>query len=331
MILCNNEFIIHNERSNAMLQSAAESAAKQATSIVVHADTESRLKTLLQVRQMLSSRPASITSTQPLQDDVNAASTPAPPPTLAALQHVYDQLLLLGLSTQHIQDALCATLPHGASLPVALDWVCWHVPPRDLPMRFRGERAVADAAVRNAAVAKGRPVLEQQDTYDATVLVFLPAPLASAAARQAKEHAQQQQRAQRQAQQDARKQAEESEAAQAKQWILSQYMQRDSDSEDDASSSDSIHDWQLYGGAEEQAAGRAAQARAKLDPEARRRLVAQEMAEARAEAAAAKGAGDAARQRAAGQSIGRLKQEMKTLGALVRSISYSCMESCRHQ
>lgn len=141
---------------------------------------------------------------------------------------------------------------------------------------------------------------------------------------------QQQARAKLRAQQEARKQADESEAAQAKQWILSQYMQRDSDSdmeEDHAcSSGSSIHEWQLYGGQQEQEAGRAAQARAKMDPEARRRLVAQDMAAARAEAAAAKAAGDAARQRAAGQSIGKLKQEMKSLGSSDDERSFSGFE-----
>lgn len=141
-----------------------------------------------------------------------------------------------------------------------------------------------------------------------------------AAQQAAREFAQEQARAHVQAQQEARTKAAASEAAQAKQWILSQYMQRDTDSDseagddDEASPASSIHEWQLYGGDQEQQAGRAAQARAKMDPEARRRLVAQEMAAARAEAAAAKGAGDSARQRAAGQAIGQLKQEMKSLG-----------------
>lgn len=72
--------------------------------------------------------------------------------SLPTLEHLYDQLQLLGFESEHIQDALRAIVPtHGPSQPAALDWLCWHLPTGDLPARFRGGRAAGDAAVRNAA------------------------------------------------------------------------------------------------------------------------------------------------------------------------------------
>ncbi len=92
---------------------------------------------------------------------------------------------------------------------------------------------------------------------------------------------------------------------------------RHNDNDDDVSSvASSIEDWELWGTEEEKNKGRAARARAKMSPEARKQQVARDMTAAREDAAAAKMVGDKGRQRAAGQTIGALRQEMKELGML---------------
>lgn len=75
-----------------------------------------------------------------------------------------------------------------------------------------------------------------------------------------------------------------------------------------------IEDWEVWGDPREVERRKAERARAAQPPEQRRVQVVTEWAFARAAAAAAKSAGDKARQKSVGQIIRGLKQEMQQLG-----------------
>ncbi len=163
-----------------MQQSAAAAAAKKATSVEVHSNVESRLKESLLVGNLNLLHDSNIVnivtittkshSYQALQHETASTAITPDDASLPTLEHLYDQLQLLGFSVEHIHDAMRATVPtHGASQPAALDWLCWHLPTGALPSRFRGGRAAGDAAVRNTAVVAvgGAEDGGKKDTSDA--------------------------------------------------------------------------------------------------------------------------------------------------------------------
>jgi ATP-dependent RNA helicase DHX29 len=80
------------------------------------------------------------------------------------------------------------------------------------------------------------------------------------------------------------------------------------------SDASSIEDWEVWGDPREVERRRAERARERLPRDDRVGLIAAEMAQARAEAAAAKAAGNKDKQKACGQLIGLLRQEMQELG-----------------
>jgi hypothetical protein len=72
-----------------------------------------------------------------------------------AYQEAYEQLLRYGFTTQQVQDALSALPQHTVSTESALDWLCLHVPPGELPRRFVGQgRAAAAAAAAGGITVK---------------------------------------------------------------------------------------------------------------------------------------------------------------------------------
>ena len=77
---------------------------------------------------------------------------------------------------------------------------------------------------------------------------------------------------------------------------------------------DIIHDWELWGDPREIERRKAERKKANIPPEVRRTQVAAEWVQAKQMAAAAKSAGDKARQKEAGTLIRDLKLEMKGLG-----------------
>lgn len=93
-----------------------------------------------------------------------------------------------------------------------------------------------------------------------------------------------------------------------------------------------MEDWELWGDPREIERRKAERQRKALPPEVRRKMLAEEWSTAKVEAAKAKAAGDKSRQKAVGQLIASLKQQIKELGPLLPPLGdkpSSASTSCR--
>ena len=248
-------------------------------------------------------------------------------------------MLAHGFSRTHVRAVLTALSQpgHASSTgdltePAALDWLCLHVAPADLPRRLAGGSGLAREP--GGEGGEGVRVLAASDPAAkpaAPAPVDPPGPSPPSASSSDGEEA-------------AAAAAAEAAAAAAKQkaWIM-RYMEEhgssDDDEEDEGGGGDqqeggsdrgggggakshapsspagsTIEDWEVWGDSHEVARRKAARAQAAVPHDVRRDQLAGEWATARAEAARAKGAGDTARQKLVGRLIGALKQEAMGLG-----------------
>ena len=263
-------------------------------------------------------------------DAVVAAALPEL--TETKLRRAYDGLLARGFAASDVEDALtfvssvptdpdAAADKAGAGADAveieALDWLCFALPTEKLPRRYQGSARSAAAAPGSAAAAvevvhradADAAWEEESDAEDEEEAA------AAAAARAAAEAA-----AEARARADAaRRRAEVEDAARAnREWIIRQYDGSDGDTLDgDASGSDhdSLED---FGLPPEEIERRAVARRRKrafdTDPGAHIAVMRAERDAARADAAAAKADRDKRRQRAAGDALKKISDELNLYG-----------------
>ncbi|PRW58696.1 helicase domain-containing [Chlorella sorokiniana] len=307
--------------------SAAQAASKKKSSAVEipHA-VEQRIRAALQSLDVPWAEAAPATQAAAGASQRDTAAPAGGLPSEQQLLELYASLAQQGFEGQHVEAALAALPLPALSLETALDWLLLHLEAAQLPKRYVAQARAAGGSVDVKHVAQAPSAAdaaaEQWSQQDAA------AAAAAAAAAQAELEAQRAAAAER-----AAAEAAAAEAARAKEeeqrraWIM-QYMQESSEDEsedggssrvDSESDASSIEDWELHAGDLRQveaakAAKKAERARQQLSREDRVRLIASEMARAKADAAAAKASGNQAQQKACGQLIGQLRQEMRALG-----------------
>ena len=270
-------------------------------------------------------------------DAVVAAALPEL--TETKLRRAYDGLLARGFAASDVEDALTfvASVPTDPDATAdktkagadaveieALDWLCFTLPTEKLPRRYQGSARSAAAAPGSAAATV--EVVRRADADDAWEEVSdaedeesaAAAAAAEAAARAAAEAAA---AAEARAEADAaRRRAEAEESARLnREWIMRQYDGSDgSESNTDAdtgSDHDSLED---FGLPPEEIERRAVARRRKrafdTDPGAHIAVMRAERDTARADAAAAKAARDKQRQRAAGDALKKIADELNLYG-----------------
>ncbi|MEW5303786.1 MAG: hypothetical protein WDW36_006443 [Sanguina aurantia] len=306
--------------------------------VALSLDIEAQVKGLLQELSAHDTAPATHSAATAIASSGGRAAA------VARYSSVFDGLIGLGFTEEQVQGVL-RELPLGtATLDGALDWLCIHTPTNLLPRSFVGSALGGRAGGSNGSAVR---VMSRADPNSR------PAGSRSGARRSGADGGSsdsgdegQQLRPMQQARDEEIGMPSQAHgsgggsggssggggggAASSKAWIL-QYMAGQeadgSSSEDEAvrskspSSSDSeIEDWEIWGEPKEAANNaawvrrRADRDRARLPLEVRRPQLAQEWAQAKAFAAAAKAAGDKVRQKTAGNLIRDLKQEMTRLG-----------------
>ena len=246
------------------------------------------------------------------------------------LRRLYDDLLAQGFAAADVEASLTAVVrapwssrgvpaDEAVSITAALDWLCFELPTERLPRRYQGGVRAAAAAPGSAAAAvevvhaPADAAWDDSDDdegdRDAAAAEAKAADAARAAA-EAKSAA-----ARRAAEEEARAKAEAEAAARAnREWIVRQY-EDDDDSEEDSSDHDSLEDFGLDPEEIERRARVRRRRRAfETDPEKHVATMRAERDEARADAAAGKATRDKARQRAAGDALRRLGDELASYG-----------------
>jgi ATP-dependent RNA helicase DHX29 len=246
-------------------------------------------------------------------DEEEAASTSSPADAASDVNNVYLGLRRQGFQRPQVEAALSALPLAEAAVASALDWLLLHLEPADLPARYvdntRSRGPVELLHKPTALPAAARRDAEQAQQRQAAAAAQAAQAAAAAAAAAAAEEA------------VRRKAQEEQEKESRRAWIL-QYAEESSDSGGGASgggsprsaASEVVEDWEVWGDPREIERRRNERRRGALPRDQRLALIAEELAAAKAGAAAAKAAGDKGRQRGCGQVIGYLKQEMAELG-----------------
>eukprot|EP00884_Botryococcus_braunii_P002000 jgi/Botrbrau1/11800/Bobra.0224s0007.1 len=196
---------------------------------------------------------------------------------------VYESLLEHRFLPEHIQQALQALAGQRITEDAALDWLCLHLDPKELPRRFAGNAGSRSTAgpVRVLAKADPRAAARRGITVWMSQTWYPHSPG------------------------EAGLLGTEVEAGERKGsgggWRS-------------GSQEDAVEDWELWGDPREIERRKAERQRRTLPPDVLRRMLAEEWSIAKAEAAKAKAAGDKSRQKAVGQLIASLKQQIKELG-----------------
>ncbi|KAI3433652.1 hypothetical protein D9Q98_003461 [Chlorella vulgaris] len=307
-------------KTKAKAQSAAQAASKKKSSAVeITHHTEQQIRQALKeldVPWETTTLPTAGIASQSAALPASKHGQPSAEQLLAvyaALQHQH------GFEARHVEAALSALPLAAISEESALDWLLLHLDSSELPRRYAVSWRLSPSGtvdVKN----KAREVTPAEAAAEA----------AAAAAVAAEQAAMAQVELQRRREQDAAQAAEAQRAAeearakeeeQRREWIK-QYMEEGSGSEagsdgsqvEAESDASSIEDWEVWGDPREQQRRQQARSRERLPREQRLALIAAEMAHARREAAAAKAGGRKEQQKACGQLIGRLRQEMQGLG-----------------
>ena len=267
-------------------------------------------------------------------DAVVAAALPEL--TETKLRRAYDGLLARGFAASDVEDALTfvSSVPTDPDATAdkagvgadaveieALDWLCFTLPTEKLPRRYQGSARSAAAAPGSAAatvevVRRADADAAWEEENDAEDEEAAAAAAAAAAARAAAEAA-----AEARAQADAaRRRAEVEDAARAnREWIMRQYDGSDGDASDTDASGGSDHDsLEDFGLPPEEIERRAVTRRRKrafdTDPGAHIVVMRAERDAARADAAAAKAVRDKPKQRAAGDALKKIADELHLYG-----------------
>eukprot|EP00798_Chlamydomonas_sp_ICE-L_P014354 gene14354-20351_t len=250
---------------------------------------------------------------------------------------VFDELLGLGFNQHQIQEALKALPLGSATLDTTMDWLCLNLPPSQLPRRFAGgQRGIAGSKVKVMAKAQvihtRAPAVgelppsesdddeeeEEEEEEDCHAIIHTRAPAVGELPPSESDDDEDDEEEYRPAVSQDQKEEEQSAAEASKAWIRQQYLasleQDGSGSEAGSSSCSEIDDWELWADPREVERRRSDRQRTKIPVEERRRHVAHELARAKDYAAAAKSAGDKAKQKEVGQIIRGIKQEMERLG-----------------
>lgn len=268
-------------------------------------------------------------------DAVVAAALPEL--TETKLRRAYDGLLARGFAASDVEDALTfvASVPTdpdaaadkaGAGADAveveALDWLCFTLPTEKLPRRYQGSARSAAAAPGSAAAAvevvrraDADAAWEEGSEAEDDEAAAAAAEDAARAAAEAAAAAEARARADA-----ARRRAEVEEAARAnREWIMRQYDGSDGDPSDADASGGSDHDsLEDFGLPPEEIERRAVARRRKrafdTDPGAHIAVMRAERDAARADAAAAKAARDKPKQRAAGDALKKIADELNLYG-----------------
>ena len=269
-------------------------------------------------------------------DAVVAAALPEL--TETKLRRAYDGLLARGFAASDVEDALTfvASVPTdpdaaadkagGAGADAveveALDWLCFTLPTEKLPRRYQGSARSAAAAPGSAAAAvevvrraDADAAWEEGSEAEDDEAAAAAAEDAARAAAEAAAAAEARARADA-----ARRRAEVEEAARAnREWIMRQYDGSDGDPSDADASGVSDHDsLEDFGLPPEEIERRAVARRRKrafdTDPGAHIAVMRAEREAARADAAAAKAARDKPKQRAAGDALKKIADELNLYG-----------------
>ena len=267
-------------------------------------------------------------------DAVVAAALPEL--TETKLRRAYDGLLARGFAASDVEDALTfvASVPTdpdaaadkaGAGADAveveALDWLCFTLPTEKLPRRYQGSARSAAAAPGSAAAAvevvrraDADAAWEEGSEAEDDEAAAAAAEDAARAAAEAAAAAEARARADA-----ARRRAEVEQAARAnREWIMRQYDGSDSASDADASGGSDHDSLEDFGLPPEEIERRAVARRRKrafdTDPGAHIAVMRAERDAARADAAAAKAARDKPKQRAAGDALKKIADELNLYG-----------------
>ena len=273
-------------------------------------------------------------------DDAAARAASDPPrPAVAAsdlsrqkLARTYDELIAQGFAPGDVRDALAAVVSNApnadaVSLDASLDWLCFHLPTERLPRRYQGDvrtaadvTSVADITVVNLAEER-RPGIDDggggaEAAAEAEAARLADRARAAEAARVAAAAA---------AELSRRREAEETARAN-REWIMRRYDDdgrgtdedwdaSSSSDDDDGSSHDSLEDFGLDPEEIERRAFVRRRRRAyDADPAAHLRRMRRERDEARRKASTAKATRDKPAQKAAGEAVRAVAEELARYG-----------------